>query len=166
MKITNGLKVGGFTLIELMVALVIISILAMVAYPAYQNNIARARRADAQGDLMSLANVMERQFTANSTYMGAGTVDIDGDGNGDTGAPATFSPTSPAAGGGQPIYTLTIAPAPAPTQTTYTLVATPIPGGPQATDGILTLTQAGVRGWDRNSDGDTADAGENTWNQP
>ncbi|HNN65738.1 MAG TPA: prepilin-type N-terminal cleavage/methylation domain-containing protein, partial [Pseudomonadales bacterium] len=39
---------GGFSLIELMVALAIVGILAAVAYPAYRDSIMKSRRADAK----------------------------------------------------------------------------------------------------------------------
>ncbi len=146
----------GFTLMELMIAIVIIGILAAVAYPGYQNQIRRARRADAQGDLMAFAAAMERNFSATSTYLGLAA------GGNPTGVPAltTFPPTSPTAGGGPVAYNLTIQAA---TATTYTLRAVPI--GPQAVDGMLELTSAGVRRWDRNNDAVFANPGEITWDQ-
>ena len=146
----------GFTLLELMIAIVIIGILAAVAYPGYQNQIRRARRADAQGDLMAFAAGMERSFSANSTYLGLAA------GGAPTGIPAltTFPPTSPSAGGGPAAYNLTIQAA---TGTTYTLRATPV--GPQAVDGMIELTNAGVRRWDRDNNGVFANPGEITWDQ-
>ncbi len=155
----------GFTLLELMIAIVIIGILAAVAYPGYQNQIRRARRADAQGDLMAFAALMERSFTARNNYFDNGTLaDINGNGIPDTGsAPAGigFPLTSPMSGG-PAVYNLTIL-AVGVAGNTYTLQATPIPG-PQVTDGILTLTSAGQRWWDQNNNG-AVDAGENTWDQ-
>lgn len=61
----------GFTLIELMIVVAIIGILAAIAFPAYTQYVESARRADAQGALMSLANAMERFHTQNGTYAGA-----------------------------------------------------------------------------------------------
>ena len=148
----------GFTLMELMIAIVIIGILAAVAYPGYQNSVRRARRADAQGDLMAFAAGMERAFTTNNTYLGL------------TAGPPPAPPlpgiglplTSPMSGGGPPVYNLTIQAA---TATTYTLRATPVVPGPQVADGILELFSTGARGWDRNGDNDTNDPGENTWDR-
>ena len=64
LKISNK----GFTLIELMVVIVIISLLAMVAVPSYKTSVAKARRADAQTSLSNFANTMELYFTENGTY--------------------------------------------------------------------------------------------------
>jgi len=64
-------KQQGFTLIEILVVLAIMSILVMVAYPAYQDQVKKSRRADAQSSLLSLSNALERYFTANNTFDGA-----------------------------------------------------------------------------------------------
>lgn len=67
------MKQYGFTLIELMITVVIISILAAIAYPSYQDSVRQTRRAAAQADLMELASHMERLYTANSSYGDAST---------------------------------------------------------------------------------------------
>ncbi len=107
----------GFTLIELMITVAIIAILASIALPAYQDSVTKARRTDAQGALLGLANAMERHFISNSSFQGAaGTQGSPTD----TGSPWIFSSTSPV-DGGTAAYNLTIAA----TASIYTLTATP-----------------------------------------
>ena len=64
-------KHKGFTLIELMIVILIIGILAGIAYPSYQGAIRDSRRGVAQADLVELAGFMERYYTTNSSYTGA-----------------------------------------------------------------------------------------------
>jgi prepilin-type N-terminal cleavage/methylation domain len=142
---------AGFTLVELMIVVVVATILAAIAYPAYTNQVRKSRRADAQAVLVAFGNAMERYFTTNVTYLGAAT------GGANTGAPRIFATEAPLDGSIK-YYDLTIQGA---TATTYTLRATP--KGTQVGDGILELTGAGFRGWDRNGNGSTSDAGENIW---
>jgi type IV pilus assembly protein PilE len=141
----------GFTLIELMITVAIVGILASIAYPSYQDSVMKSRRVDATGALLGFANAMERHFTENNSYLGAGTT------NGNTGVPTIFSDTSPV-DGGTAYYNLTINAASA---TGFTLRATPI--GAQSGNGILEITQTGERRWDRNNDGDFLDANETQW---
>jgi len=118
----------GFTLIEVMIVVVIIGILATIAYPAYTRYIQDSRMATAQGDLMELAQFMERQYSLSNSY--AGVADA-GD------LPFDESPKD----GGTTAYNVTIVTA----ANSFTLTATPT--GPQVghTCGTLTLNHAGVR---------------------
>lgn len=115
----------GFTLIEVMIVVVIIAILAAIAFPSYSEQVRQSRRADATGGLMDAAQRLERCFTQFNAYN-----------NANCNIPATTPE------GHYDIATNF----PAPNQ--FTLVATPVAGGPQASDTrctSFTLTQAGVR---------------------
>ncbi len=120
---------NGFTLIELMIVVVILGILAAIAYPSYQEQVRQTRRANAQADLMELASYMERYYTENFTYVGT------------RGAlPFAQSPKT-----GTAYYTIVVAANP--TATSYQLVATA--QGSQANDvncTPLTITQTGATG--------------------
>jgi len=51
-----------------MITVVIISIIAAIAYPSYVDSVRKARRADAQAQMMELASFMERFYTENNRY--------------------------------------------------------------------------------------------------
>ena len=58
----------GFSLLEVMVAAVIVAILAMIAVPAYQGSITKGKRSDAKAGLMNVASRMEQYFLDNKSY--------------------------------------------------------------------------------------------------
>jgi type IV pilus assembly protein PilE len=58
----------GFTLIELMIVVVIIGVLAGIAYPTYRKHAKQTRRSDAQVALTQIANLQERFFTQCNYY--------------------------------------------------------------------------------------------------
>lgn len=58
----------GFTLIELMVAVVVAGILAAVAYPALSSFVQRSRRADAMALLATVVQAQERHRSNRSEY--------------------------------------------------------------------------------------------------
>src|SRR3990167_2671933 len=64
----EGRCLEGFTLIELVITMAIISILASIAYPSYLDYITRLRRHDGQTALLELANQMEQYYANNNTY--------------------------------------------------------------------------------------------------
>jgi type IV pilus assembly protein PilE len=58
----------GVTLLELMIVVVLISIMAAVAYPNYRQYAARAKRTEAKAMLLEIAAAQERYYLQNSTY--------------------------------------------------------------------------------------------------
>ncbi len=58
----------GVTLLELMIVLVIISILAAIAYPNYREYIIRAKRTEAKAALLQIATQQERFYLQNNSF--------------------------------------------------------------------------------------------------
>jgi type IV pilus assembly protein PilE len=114
----------GFTLIEVLITVLLISILAAIAMPNYQAQVQKARRTSAQVLLLETAQKLERCASQFGRYN-----DI---------ACTVVSPTAEH-------YTITIL---AHTASTYVVSAAPTAGSPQTQDlGCLTFTlnQNGVR---------------------
>jgi type IV pilus assembly protein PilE len=59
---------NGFTLIELVVAMVIVGILAAIAVPAYSSYVLKSHRTDAKTALLDMASLEERFFSTNNSY--------------------------------------------------------------------------------------------------
>jgi type IV pilus assembly protein PilE len=58
----------GITLIELMVVVVIIGLMAVIAYPNYREFVARANRNEAKAALLRIATNQERFYLQNNSY--------------------------------------------------------------------------------------------------
>ncbi len=58
----------GFSLLELMIALVVVGVLASIAYPSYQNSVRKSRRAEAVTALSALQQAQERWRGNNAAY--------------------------------------------------------------------------------------------------
>ena len=120
---------AGFTLLEVMITVVIIGILAAIAYPSYQDYVLRSNRAEGMALLNDAAARQERYYAQTNAYVTA-TADIGKLGlssaNSQTGK---YSLSIGSGGGG------------------YVLTATP--QGVQANDtkcGNLTLNAQGTKG--------------------
>ncbi|MGQ4276400.1 type IV pilin protein [Pseudidiomarina sp. E22-M8] len=62
------LKTSGMTLIEIMIVIVIIGIIAAIAYPNFVDYVREARRADAMGQLLTLQMAEEEYRLKNTAY--------------------------------------------------------------------------------------------------
>ena len=126
-------KTKGFTLIELMIAVVIIGILAAIAYPSYNESVRKTQRSDAKVGLSEIAQVLERCFTELNSYNS-------------TSCPVVGAGPAISENSDEGYYTITDTVL---TSTTFTLTATPVAGGPQAADAkctTLTLAHTGAKG--------------------
>lgn len=58
----------GFSLMELLIVIVIVGILAAIAYPNYTRYVERAKRTEAKAALLQIATNQERFYLQNNTY--------------------------------------------------------------------------------------------------
>jgi len=64
-------KMRGFTLIELMIVVALIGIIVAFGYPSYRDQVIKSRRAEGMGELLELADRLERYYSDKGTYVGA-----------------------------------------------------------------------------------------------
>lgn len=130
----------GFTLIEVMIVIVIIAILAAIAYPSYQEYVRSTKRADAQAQMLEVANRLQRFKVANFSYVPI----VD-----DADKPVTLAEIRHSGFLPRPtdaLYTLTLTNV---TPTTWTLTARPISGTLMANDGVICLNHRNQKFWEK-----------------
>lgn len=67
-KATTPHIIRGFSLVELMTTLSIVAILASVAYPSYQDQVLKSKRAEGKTLLFEIMQLQERFKTENGSY--------------------------------------------------------------------------------------------------
>jgi len=132
----TAVRTRGFTLIEMMITVAIIAILAAVAYPAYTEQVAKGRRAEAKAVVLEATQWMERFYAENYRYdqNSAGTEVTDEDL-----FPRRF-PQSPKTGGAS--YNIELDNLAA---TTFTVIATRTGSMTGDKCGDLAMTHTGVK---------------------
>src|ERR1700679_1252675 len=127
------MKRNGFTLVELMIAVLIVGILAAIAIPSYANYVKRANRSDATRSLSATAQALERCYSQNFTYSNT--------------APFVCAANAGAVPSSQGYYTVTINVTAGPPES-YLLTAVPVLS-PQTEDAActsFTLDSTGAQG--------------------
>ncbi len=127
-------RLKGFTLIELMIVVVIIGILAAIAYPSYTQYVIKTNRVDAQAEMVKVAALLQKYRVLNSTYL-----KVDG-------TPLTLADLGVSSNypdSAKPMYSLTLSNVSA---GTWTLTANPI-STLQSGNGDIVLTHKGQKCW-------------------
>lgn len=120
----------GFTLIEVMIVVVVVGILAAIAYPSYREHVRKTHRSEAKAALLEGAQALERYYSINGRYLAASST-----------LATVFPAVAPSSGAAR----YNIAAQGTPTNNTYTLRATRT--GSMAGDpcGDFEITHTGAR---------------------
>lgn len=124
---------AGFTLVELLIAVVVVGILAAVALPSFVDSVRKSRRTDAFAALSAVQQAQERWRSNRAAYASSLTAAATDD------PPGLGLPGASAKG----YYTLAISDA---TATGYTVTATANEGTSQAGDGNCRRLRVRVAG--------------------
>ena len=126
-KETGGFN-RGFTLIELMIAIAVVAILAVIAIPAYTSQMVKGRRSSAEAFLMDVAQ-REQQYLLDARAYAPNVT--------------TLNTTIPVDVNNY--YQINITPNAVGTPPSFTASATPLPGTAQAGDATLTIDNTGAK---------------------
>lgn len=118
----------GFTLMEMLIVVAMVSILAAVAIPSYREYIKKSRRAEAQSYLLSVAARQQQFLVDTRAYATL----------------ATLSSALPVPTNVSSAYTVTM-PDPAGTPPTFTVTAAPKTDQASEKCGTLTINQTGTK---------------------
>ena len=131
--IETGGASRGFTLIELMIAVAVVAILAMIAIPTYTAQMVKGRRSSAEAVLLDIAQRQQQYFLDSRAYAPDVATLL---------GTATATPANVRA-----YYTVQIDPQPVPPPVPPAFIAraTPIAGTAQANDAVLTIDQTGAK---------------------
>jgi len=131
----------GFTLIELMIVVAIVSILATLAYPSYMDHVRKGSRAKAQAFLLDLAQLQQSYLLVHREYAGnLGELGFAQNADGNLALGADVASLSDAYNVAQISVNNLVGPPPS-----FNLTLTPRADSPQEADGALCLNNAGER---------------------
>ena len=121
-RLPRRARMAGFTLVELLTTIVIVSILVAVAVPAFNAQTRKSRRTEARTALLDIASREERLYSTTNTYS-------------QTASDLGYTGSWPqAVGSGYYTVNVTFAAATSTTPSTFTATASPVTGKGQDKD--------------------------------
>ena len=133
-------KQHGFTLVEIMIAVVVVAILAAIAIPSYERYQIKVNRVAAQSEMIEMGSVLQQYLITHRSYVKAPNTFVSlADLNLATQLPRHEQ---------QALYEVDLKA----TASTWQLTATPIAKTRQENNGILVLNSKGYRCWEEKSD--------------